>query len=315
MEQIEKATLKKAIEKAERWAWRLRNDDFGWGNDAVVISQSFVLDGAELMIGLLKAGVRPSSAKMQQSLGWVRKELTTKDKWWVKSPEASKFYMWSIFTLLSGKEPPNSPAITQGIEELKQFKVKGKGWNNALGGESNIYSTALGLICLPKTASTAEDLKEAKTWLKSVQNEDGSWGYYPRWKGENICTAVVTWGLIEAKERDSEATKKAIKWLLSKQRPDGHWYLNYEVGAMEGHGDAYIHFSTPWALTALLKSGMKATDEPIVKGLKYLLGFQDKKGGWTVTDMSIIAERLTRTTWATGNVLTTIALYMDAMKK
>ena len=81
---------------------------------------------------------------------------------------------------------------------------------------------------------------------------------------------------------------------------------------MDGHGDAYIHFSTPWTLTALLKSGMKATDEPIVRGMKYLMSFQDKNGGWPATDISILAERLTRTTWATGNALMAIAAYLKA---
>ena len=310
LEPVDKAVLKKAIKKAARWSWRLRNEDFGWGNDAVVIRDSFVLDGAELMAGLMKAGISPSSSKMKQSLEWVKKELTAKDKWWIKSPEASKFFLWPVFVLLLAKEPASSPVISQALSELKQFKVPGKGWNNALGGDSNIYVTALALICLPKISATTEDLKEAKAWLMSVQNQDGSWGYYPTWRGENICTSIATWGLIEAGVKDSKAVKKATQWLLACQRGDGHWQLNYEVGAMDGHGDAYIHFSTPWALTALLKSGMKATDEPMIRGMKYLLSFQDKNGGWPATDISILAERLTRTTWATGNVLMAIAAYL-----
>jgi hypothetical protein len=72
-----------------------------------------------------------------------------------------------------------------------------------------------------------------------------------------------------------------------------------------------IHFSTPWA-DGSPEERMKATDEPIIKGMKYLLSFQDKKGGWPATDISILAERLTRTTWATGNAIMAIAAYLKA---
>src|SRR4030067_661976 len=132
LESLDKAVLKKAIRKAARWSWRLRNKDFGWGNDAVVIRDSYVLDGAELMAGLMKAGISPRSSKMKQSLEWVKKELTAKDKWWIKSPEASKFFFWPVFVLLLAKEPASSPVISQALSELRQFKGSGRGGHNAL---------------------------------------------------------------------------------------------------------------------------------------------------------------------------------------
>jgi hypothetical protein len=92
---------------------------------------------------------------MKQSLEWVKKELTAKDKWWIKSPEASKFFLcqYSLLQLRSHPVPPSFLALSE-LRFWFREKVA-----QCSGRREQHHVTALALICLPKISVTAEDLR------------------------------------------------------------------------------------------------------------------------------------------------------------
>lgn len=62
--------------------------------------------------------------------------------------------------------------------------------------------------------------------------------------------------------------------ILSLQRPDGQWAMNFDAGAPEAE------FQTGHALWALAEAGYLAEHPQVAKGLEYLLKRQQEFGGW-----------------------------------
>jgi len=84
----------------------------------------------------------------------------------------------------------------------------------------------------------SEDLRQPRfhqtaDWIRSCQNADGGWGELPRsyddptTKGEGPSTPSQTaWALtalFAIGDRDSEAVRRGIEYLLSNQQYDGSW--------------------------------------------------------------------------------------------
>jgi squalene-hopene/tetraprenyl-beta-curcumene cyclase len=80
---------------------------------------------------------------------------------------------------------------------------------------------------------TEPRIRRAVSWLEEHQGEDGGWGEDLRsyvdasWRGRGEPTASQTaWALLAllaAGERDSEATRRGVAWLVANQTSDGTW--------------------------------------------------------------------------------------------
>ncbi len=80
---------------------------------------------------------------------------------------------------------------------------------------------------------TEPRIRRAVSWLEEHQGEDGGWGEDLRsyvdasWRGRGESTASQTaWALLAllaAGERDSEATRRGVAWLVGNQTGDGTW--------------------------------------------------------------------------------------------
>ncbi|MGW3956727.1 prenyltransferase/squalene oxidase repeat-containing protein [Streptomyces sp. NPDC004752] len=68
-------------------------------------------------------------------------------------------------------------------------------------------STAAAVQALAATGGHKDATGKAVTWLKSVQNEDGGWGYAPGGASDANSTAVVIGALAAAGERPAEVVK------------------------------------------------------------------------------------------------------------
>lgn len=142
----------------------------------------------------------------------------------------------------------------------------------------------------PKVRS--EEVKHAlasgRGFLKNIQREDGSW--YGSWA---CCFCYGTWfgveGLVRSGEPvDSEPIRKACKFLLQHQRPNGGWGedftscydKDYAENGMDAYGDEGSSVvSTSWALLAL--SCAKCSDEDAVRrGVQHLMKRQLACGDW-----------------------------------
>lgn len=84
-------------------------------------------------------------------------------------------------------------------------------------------------------------VRRAVAWLERVQNDDGGWGedlrsYHDstKWSGSGDSTPSQTgWALmalLAAGQRESDAVRRGIAWLVATQREDGSWDEPYFTG-------------------------------------------------------------------------------------
>ncbi len=136
----------------------------------------------------------------------------------------------------------------------------------------------LGQIESQDTAAFARGLD----FLLREQEPDGSW--FGRW-GTNYIYG--TWSALSALrraglKRDAPAMRRAVAWLLSKQRADGGWGedgRSYWPSEPHGEGRESTASQTAWAMLALMAAGEPA-HPAVVRGARYLMMTQQPHGLW-----------------------------------
>ncbi|GGE29268.1 squalene--hopene cyclase [Pullulanibacillus camelliae] len=125
---------------------------------------------------------------------------------------------------------------------------------------------------LNKDSQHLYQTRAAISWLKKVQEQDGSW--YGRW---GVCYIYGTWAAITGLcsvgvPTEEPVIQKALLWLLTLQHEDGGWGESCESD-VAGH---YMPLSfstvvqTAWATDALIAICDKPNDA-INRGIEYLL--------------------------------------------
>ena len=77
--------------------------------------------------------------------------------------------------------------------------------------------------------------------------------------------------------------RRAVEWLLQRQRPDGGWGEagdSYWPEAPRGEAPYSTASQTAWALLGLMAAG-EARNPAVARGIAYLLDTQDADGNWT----------------------------------
>jgi len=129
------------------------------------------------------------------------------------------------------------------------------------------------------------------------QRTDGSW--YGSW---GVCFTYGAWfgilGLIAAGQtwNGTAALKKAVKFLLECQNPDGGWgvsYLSCQDKMYSPLPDQESHcVNTSWAMLALLASGQAQRDAaPLHRAAACLLRAQQDDGDWPQQHISGVFNR------------------------
>jgi squalene-hopene/tetraprenyl-beta-curcumene cyclase len=122
----------------------------------------------------------------------------------------------------------------------------------------------------------------ATQFLFREQEREGCW--FGRW-GTNYIYG--TWSVLCALNavgvpHDAPQIRRAVAWLLARQRADGGWGEggeSYWPGAPRGEAPYSTPSQTAWALLALMAAG--EVDNPAVpRGIAYLIEAQDKGGLW-----------------------------------
>lgn len=122
----------------------------------------------------------------------------------------------------------------------------------------------------------------ATNYLRREQEHDGCW--FGRW-GTNYIYG--TWSVMCALnavgiDGQDPMMRRAVKWLLSKQRADGGWGedgASYWTDQPRGEGKESTPAQTAWALIALMAAG--EVDNPAVeRGIRHLIDTQKPDGTW-----------------------------------
>jgi N-acyl-D-amino-acid deacylase len=129
-------------------------------------------------------------------------------------------------------------------------------------GQTALSMRALQLYA-PRTDKAAYDqsIQLAAAWLAKAQptnNDDRGWRLIGlAWAG-----------------KDKEATQKAMRELLAKQRADGGWS---DLDSMESSA-----YATGKSLVALETAGLPVSDAAYERGIRFLLNTQQEDGSWYV---------------------------------
>jgi squalene-hopene/tetraprenyl-beta-curcumene cyclase len=129
--------------------------------------------------------------------------------------------------------PVSHPVVARARAYLRHEQEKDGSWFGRWG-VNYIYGTSGVLRALATFGlGTSPECRRGGEWLRSVQNEDGSFGesvlsyYSSEFRGKGKSTASQTaWGLIGLLATvgpDDRATERAVDWLVSRQNEDGTW--------------------------------------------------------------------------------------------
>jgi squalene-hopene/tetraprenyl-beta-curcumene cyclase len=138
------------------------------------------------------------------------------------------------------------------------------------------------LAQIRQKADDDQCLATAVEYLLREQESDGSW--FGRW-GTNY--VYGTWSALCALNmaglrNDLPAYRRAVAWLLARQRPDGGWGedgASYWADQPRGVGKESTASQTAWAVLGLMAAG--EADHPAVeRGIRFLLATQQPHGLW-----------------------------------
>lgn len=315
--------IEAAVKRGIEWSWQARNKDGGFGGRPS-FGFSVPNDTAEILSGIFQAGRygfdggNPKSKTAQPSLNFLRKVAQ-------KYPEGTfnetaKTYLWTARVLYLAEERPDSSLIRHIFQEFSTFRNDGEGWSNSIKGWTHTHNTALGVYVLFLMKKVNREVEESVKYLKTTQNKDGGWGWFKGYLSDSVCTSDAIVALSEF-EGGEKAVERGVKWLKATQQYregyEGRWVPVPEFSQETTvASSSYMHFSTPYAIFALIKAGVKPSDKSIQDGLKYMLTLQGKNGGWPFTSgFYWFPCEMLPITWATGNALWCLSTVWNAMEK
>jgi len=177
-----------------------------------------------------------------------------------------------------------NPRSFQGRDLVSRLLAR-RGGDGSWDGQVN--PTAFGILALKAAGATAGNSHSA-TWLRSVQNDDGGWGFAAKSASDPDSTGAVLQALAAA--GGGSGVQRGASYLRAAQRPGGGFALS--SGPINAQ-------STAWAAQGLLAAGISpATVRSGGTPLSYLASVQASDGHYRY---SSTADQTP--VWVTGQAL------------
>lgn len=222
-------------------------------------------------------------------------------------------------------------SIGSGLDALRQLQNPDGGWPEVADEPSQVTWTALTLMLLG--GELPEDSVAAATdYLEGAQRSDGGWPLWtmspdevearfkdhPRMiasassqvNSNAACTAYAVLAL-GRRSRNYRAQKRGVAWLIAHIDEHGRLPLFQQVSVIESEVSTFRHFSTCWALQAILAVDPQFVfNDRVASLVMYLLGLRDQAtGGWRASEDS------DPYTWATCNAIYAMRSVLQALQR
>ena len=278
---------------------------------------------------LLEAGDEASMQAATRATDWLagRQITQVKGDWAIKKPHLRPggwaFQYWNdyypdvddtavvIGALERVSHDRYKEHIDRGLEWITGMQSEDGGWGAFDADNTHFHLNAIpfadhGALLDPPTADVsarcvsvmamlgdqgAKDAAEAGVgYLLKEQEADGSW--FGRW-GTNY--VYGTWSALAALnaaglDHDHSAFRRAVDWLLSRQREDGGWGedgRSYWSDQPRGTAPYSTPSQTAWALLGLMAAG-EVQHPAVARGVQYLLSTQGDNGTWTEQEFTAV---------------------------
>jgi squalene-hopene/tetraprenyl-beta-curcumene cyclase len=147
---------------------------------------------------------------------------------------------------------------------------------------ADVSARCLGLLAQLGYPADHPAITAAIAFLKREQEAEGSW--FGRWGTNYIYGTWSVLAAFNAAQIDPAGPeiRRAVGWLLDRQRPDGGWgetAESYWPSMRRGEAPYSSASQTAWALLGLMAAGEVGHDA-VARGIAYLLATQDEDGNW-----------------------------------
>jgi len=147
---------------------------------------------------------------------------------------------------------------------------------------ADVSARCLGFLAQVGYSADHPAVASALAYLRDQQEPDGSW--FGRW-GTNYIYG--TWSVLAALNAagvspQAPEVRRAVEWLLARQREDGGWGEggeSYGPEATRGTASYSTVSQTAWAVLALMAAG-EAAHPAVKRGIDYLIASQKRDGSW-----------------------------------
>ncbi|MDQ3856960.1 MAG: squalene--hopene cyclase, partial [Actinomycetota bacterium] len=283
---------------AERWILDRQELDGSWGG----IQPPWVWS----LVALACRGHGPDSPYLRRGLeGWKRFLVEDGDR---LRPEACQSPVWdtglAVLALRAAGVPADEPALVRAADWLLGEEVRARGdWAIRLPGveaggwafeyDNDLYpdidDAAVVGLALAELGTGRAAVERSCRWIAAMQSSNGGWGAFDVDNGADwlyrlpFCdfgrvidppSVDVTGHAMELLARDPayrEAVRRAVRYLLHEQEPDGSWYGRWGVNYVYGTGAA---------LPALEAAGTPRSHSAVRRAVRWLARAQNGDGGF-----------------------------------
>lgn len=153
--------------------------------------------------------------------------------------------MWNVLALRAASQTPETNAASQrALEWLKTSQP----------GKSTEWYTVRLLLSISEEEAT--ELESARTQLRSMQKDDGGWGWLTDDPSDALATGLVMYALaVDAADANASAMQRAQQFLITTQDEDGSWKVNgTKEKKKSGVEETATYWGTAWATIGLLQT-------------------------------------------------------------
>lgn len=192
--------------------------------------------------------------------------------------------------------PRSESAIERGLRWLLGMQNRDGSWSEWVRNSSMIHDgpcpgvTAHVLLAFREHGTDVgeqSELGHALRFFENTQAADGS--FSSLWfRDSTHGTAKVLETYANFGMAEHAVARRAARWLLDFQRPDGAW----PAKVAEGPPDGGTAEETGWAVYSLLRAGTSADDPRIRKAVRWLVDQQDDSGTWRPQGVGLYYDTL-----------------------